>query len=140
MSSITVRITPREGDPSAEEGYRPGETIECTAEWSVDEPPRAIEANLVWHTRGIGNEDVGIGATVREESPLATGERTFALVAPDFPYTFSGKLISLDWEIEVQVIDARGRGRESVQERVVIAPEGVELDLEASGTRTAEES
>ena len=123
MSALAMVLPPRDG-------FRPGETIEVVARWDLDFEPQKVEANLVWHTRGIGNEDVGVGATDRIESPDARDDsHVFRLRAPAFPYTFSGKLISLDWEVELIAVDERGRTQESARETIVIAPDAVEIEL-----------
>ena len=109
--------------------FRPGDRIPCLVRWDLEEHPQAIEVSLVWHTRGIGNEDVGVGDTHREEAPDAQGEQRFELTAPEFPYSFSGKLISLGWDLEAHVVKERGKDGPNTTDRIVIAPEGEEIQL-----------
>ena len=115
--------------PDENRSFRPGDRVRCTVHWDLEEIPRAIVASLVWHTRGIGTEDVGVADSIREESPPARDEHSFEFTAPEYPYTFSGKLISLDWEIEAHRENSRGKAKESIAETIVIAPEGVEIEL-----------
>ena len=113
----------------ANRSFRPGDRVKCTVRWDLEEIPRAIVVSLVWHTRGIGTEDVGVADSMREESPPARDEHTFEFTAPEYPYTFSGKLISLDWEIEAHRENSRKKAKDSVAETIVIAPDGVEIEL-----------
>jgi len=128
MSELSLTLSPHGG------GYRPGETIECEVRWDFEEQPEAIIVRLVWHTRGLGSEDVGIGATHRQEEPSRRGEARVSLIAPAFPYSFYGKLISLEWEVEAHPEGLSRRSRRSASCAIVIAPGGEELLTEGGGT------
>ena len=56
-----------------------------------------------------------------------TGEARFSFAAPDWPWSFSGKLISLVWFVSV----AADSPDEESELQVVIAPGGSEMDLYA---------
>ena len=56
---------------------------------------------LFWYTRGKGTEDVGLVDTVAFPNPQTTDQRTFRFALPEAPYSFSGKLISIIWAIEL---------------------------------------
>ena len=82
--------------------YQPGETIRGTAEWQFDQPAEALEVRLFWHTSGKGTEDVEIVSS--EQIRLSDrGTHKFAFVLPEGPYSFSGKLVSLSWAVELVV-------------------------------------
>lgn len=101
-----------------------GEEISGEVSWSRSSAPREVAVRLFWFTRGKGDRD---SETVLEhvvESPLAEDQRSFFFIAPSAPPSFSGKLISLLWAVEL-VIDGKG---ESVSE-LVIGPNGLEVDL-----------
>lgn len=118
-NSIRIELAP---DAAA---FAPGERIACTVRWELDEAPESIEANLVWHTRGIGTEDVGVGDTAPVVAPAARGSERLELTAPAFPYSFSGKLVSLAWEVEVHV-DPDGP---TASRPIVISPDRREITL-----------
>lgn len=119
MNDLRIR-TP--GDRTA---FEPGEAITGAVYWSLASPPRAIELRLFWFTRGKGTEDFAVADTQRFESPLAEEARPFRLQLPEAPYSFSGKLISLVWALEL-VVEPSG-GIERLE--LVVAPGGREVLL-----------
>jgi len=104
--------------------YRPGEEIRGTATWSGEKAPRQAEIRLFWHTEGKGTRDSAVVETVVLENPLAEDSRAFVFRAPDFPYSFSGRLISLIWGVEL-VFDSG----DAPFAGLVLAPGGVEIVL-----------
>jgi hypothetical protein len=117
----TVRIGTR-GDQSA---YCPGEAIEGAIGWELPEAPAAIEVRLFWQTRGKGTEDLSVVEHARWDRPAAQGAESFRFVAPDQPPSFSGRLISVIWAVEVVVLP---KGPSAVRE-VVIGPDAREIVL-----------
>jgi hypothetical protein len=83
------------------EAFQPGEDLNGTAYWQLERAPRSAELRLFWFTRGKGSEDAGIVETVRFEHPREGETRPFRFRLPDGPYSFSGKLISLIWALEL---------------------------------------
>ncbi|HWI59581.1 MAG TPA: hypothetical protein VNZ22_20300 [Bacillota bacterium] len=81
--------------------YEPGEELVGTAHWKLEEPPRAVELRLFWFTRGKGTEDAGVIETRRFDRPSREETHSFRLRLPQEPYSFSGKLISLVWALEL---------------------------------------
>jgi len=81
--------------------YRPGETLTGRVGWQVETAPRQAELRLFWYTSGIGTRDVGIIETIPFDPPRAQDERSFSLRLPAAPYTFSGRLVSLIWALEL---------------------------------------
>ncbi len=108
--------------------YKPGETIKVNTEWYLDDEDDAIEVRLFWHTSGTGTQDVGIMQTRRIDRPERNGNRSFQLRVPRGPYSFSGKLITLSWAIEVVVLP----GGETERCDLIIGPQPVEVDLTQS--------
>lgn len=93
--------------------YAPGDSIRGTASWRLDEPPEGLEVRLFWYTEGKGQRDVEIVETVAVESSAREGSREFTLRAPAAPLSFSGKLISLIWAVElVRLPDGEAARRE----------------------------
>ena len=105
--------------------FRPGEEIARAAGWQLDQPPQSVEVRLFWFTRGKGTEDVGVMDTVRFEQPQREEARPFRFTAPAEPYSFSGKLISLVWAIELVVQP----GPDSSRLELTLSPTGKEILL-----------
>lgn len=105
--------------------YHPGEQIAGAVLWELDESPRLAELRLLWSTRGKGTEDLSVVRTEFFSDPQPGDTRPFSFQAPEAPYGFSGKLISLIWALEL-VIEP---GDHSERVEIVIAPEGREILL-----------
>lgn len=107
--------------------FRPGEAVSGTAAWSLETPPERVELRLFWRTQGKGDEDVGIAETVVFQAPRREDKREFRLRAPEGPYSFSGKLVSLLWAIEVVAEPGALAGRAEI----TLSPTGEEVQLHA---------
>ena len=81
--------------------FLPGETVEGTVSWQLDRPAETVELRLLWYTQGKGDQDVGVVSIVPFANPGLADRRTFRVRIPEGPYSFSGKLISLLWALEV---------------------------------------
>lgn len=103
--------------------FSPGEEIEVRAIWDLPEPPESIELRLAWHTSGKGDRDLKVVKTVSINSPVARDDQWLAIVLPNGPYSFSGKLISLVWGLELVAIPEE----ESTRREITIAPGGKEV-------------
>jgi hypothetical protein len=93
--------------------------------WVLAKPPRALEIRLFWRTQGKGTEDVAIVATSPVASPPVAGEQEFEFALPASPWSFSGKLISLGWGVEV-VAEPDGQ---NARVEFVLAPDAREILL-----------
>jgi hypothetical protein len=102
---------------------RPGETVELSAMWALGKAPRVLEARLFWFTRGKGTEDLEVVATEQVAIPTIAGERVFRFTLPAGPWSFSGKLISLLWAVELVADDKSARWD------FTLAPDGCEIRL-----------
>ena len=105
--------------------FEPGEELTGAAGWELDSPPTAVEVRLLWFTRGKGTEDVEVVNTVLLENPQAAEARPFKFHLPAAPYSFSGKLISLLWAVEVVALPKN----QSARIEFVMAPGGQEVVL-----------
>jgi hypothetical protein len=92
--------------------FRPGEEIAGAAGWKLERAPQSISVNLLWRTEGKGDSDSAIVRSVSFE-------------APEAPVSFSGKLISLIWSLELVVLP----GDESARIDLVLSPVGQEILL-----------
>jgi hypothetical protein len=105
--------------------FKPGELIEGTASWHLDDEVEAIEVRLFWYTSGKGTRDVEVVRSLRTEAPESSGHREFSIRVPDGPYSFSGKLITLAWAIEIVALP----GGETERLDLTIGPQPVEVDI-----------
>jgi hypothetical protein len=102
--------------------FTPRESVEGRVSWSVNGATSA-EVRLFWYTRGKGTEDVGLVDTVAFPNPQTTDQRTFRFALPEAPYSFSGKLISILWAIEL-IIEP---GPSVERREIVMSPSGREV-------------
>lgn len=111
-------------DPQA--AYLPGQQIGGRVNWTdVQADSDRIEVRLIWHTAGKGDQDVEIVDSVETVQPKTNGELRFNFVAPQRPYSFSGRLITLTWAIEALVFPSR----EAEQAELMISSDGREVIL-----------
>ena len=103
----------------------PGEEIEVVASWELDAPPDSVEVRLVWETRGKGDTDREIVWGTQVDGPRVVDSRTFTVRLPHGPYSFSGKLISLVWQLEVEARRKLG----TAQREIIVSPQGSEIML-----------
>ena len=108
-------------------GFRPGETLAGTLRWQLEQPTDFVELRLFWFTEGRGDRDVGIARTLRYEHVGREGSERFELELPEGPYSFSGRLISLRWALELVVDDGS-----TERLALVIAPGEAEIRLDQS--------
>ena len=105
--------------------FRPGEKVEGKAMWILDKDPGAVEIRLFWYTSGKGTQDVEIVATQSLPSPGRHSQAEFSFTLPDAPYSFSGKLISLIWALELVVLPSN----EAQRQNLTVSPTGAEVVL-----------
>ncbi|MEM7350537.1 MAG: hypothetical protein AAF657_07010 [Acidobacteriota bacterium] len=109
-----------------EKAFEPGAEVRGRVDWqTTGKRPESLLISLLWHTEGKGTEDIEIVDQIELEHPAAMGHHDFAFRLPDFPWSFSGTLVSLIWAIEVG-LEPRG-GIERVD--FVAAPGGQEVTL-----------
>jgi hypothetical protein len=109
----------------ARKGVQSGERIEGTVTWVAEKPPRKAELRLFWHTRGKGDRDSELVETVTFELPQPSDTRPFSFRAPAYPPSFSGRLISLVWGLELVLEPG-----ESSAIELTIGPGGKELSID----------
>ena len=116
-----IDVSTRDGRLS----FRPGEAIEGTVSWHLDEAPRSVELRLFWYTEGKGDRDLEIVTTLPFEAPGTEDRRGFQILAPAEPWSFSGKLISLTWALEA----VAEPGAKAARTEILISPTGSEVWL-----------
>ena len=103
--------------------HRPGEPLSGRVTWRVERQPTAAELRLFWYTSGKGTEDVGVVETLSFAAPRPEDHRDFTLPLPREPYSFSGRLISLIWAIEL-IVEPGGHVE---RQEFVLSPTGKEV-------------
>jgi hypothetical protein len=105
--------------------FHPGDDVEGTVRWKLDEPPSSFELRLFWYTQGKGDQDVGVVETLPFEAPAAEDRRPFRFRLPAGPWSFSGKLISLLWALEA----VAEPGAQAERLELTVSPTGREIAL-----------
>lgn len=109
--------------------YRPGEEVVGKVAWSVEgdaaegdraAPPERAEVHLAWFTRGVGDEDSDLVASVELPEPAASDWREFRLRLPAGPYSVTGNLVSVAWAVEA-VLEPGSRAH---RVEIVVSPTG----------------
>ena len=126
MSDLTLQFE------NAAAHFRPGETVRGLAGWRLDQPATSIDLRLFWYTEGKGTQDVSIAHTTSLDNPPERGSHPFQFDLPASPYSFSGKLISLIWAVEMIVRP----GNASTRLPLTLAPTGEEIVLTAAASTT----
>jgi hypothetical protein len=103
--------------------FAPGEEVELRAAWDLKRAPDTVEIRMVWHTAGKGDRDMAVAKTIAIDSPAAIGDQRLAVILPLGPYSFSGKLISLLWGLELVTLP----DEQSTRIEVTIAPNAREV-------------
>lgn len=111
--------------PGNRAAFEPGARLDVTVMWAFNRPPGLFDVRLFWITRGKGTEDIDIVANAPLRADAVAGEGTCTFTLPEAPWSFSGKLISLVWGVEVV---ATGSGRAASCE-FVLAPGAAEIRL-----------
>lgn len=108
--------------------FLPGETLVLSVLWALPAKPDTLEVRLFWYTRGKGTEDVEIIATEKLAVSASAGEGKVRFRLPDAPYSFSGKLISLLWAVEL----VAEPGARTTRCEFTLSPTGAEILLGAA--------
>ncbi|MBC7855613.1 MAG: hypothetical protein IAF94_19455, partial [Pirellulaceae bacterium] len=108
--------------------FAPGDEIAGAVLWESNEAPREAELRLLWFTRGKGTDDMDVVDKIRFDAEQAGDSRTFSLRAPEAPYSFAGKLISIIWALELVL--KPGGHCERIE--ITIGPEAREVVLRSA--------
>lgn len=114
--------------PDARRAFRPGERIAVRALWLLEdevESIEAIEVRLLWHTQGKGDTDLAVVAIERIDQPGPHGAKDLTIQIPDRPFSFSGKLISLSWHLEIVMVPSQNAQTFDI----VVSPNEAEVAL-----------
>jgi hypothetical protein len=115
---VLLRVKPEK------EWVRPGEPVRVRVAWHLDGPEDWLRVGLVWYTEGRGTRDVGVGDSRELDGRAVDGEEEVTLTAPEGPYSFHGRLITLHWVAELATA-----GGAAEQAPLVVAPTPVPVEL-----------
>ena len=105
--------------------FFPAEELAGEVTWQTDSDPGPIELRLFWHTTGKGTQDVELVEKISFNAPMRTDRRDFRFVLPNSPYSFSGKLISIVWALELVMLYSGDTERLEI----VVSPDRSEVAL-----------
>lgn len=105
--------------------FGPGDVVSGTIQWSLDENPRQLELSLFWYTSGKGTRDVGVIDAMQIDNPGALGSKAFSFTLPRGPCSFSGRLISLIWALELTCTP----GGDTARQEITVSSTGREILL-----------
>lgn len=96
--------------------FLPGDELEC--EYQIDAVEKqeltAVEASVLWHTEGKGDEDLGVHYFERrvpadEDDRDLRILRRFRTVLPNSPLTYSGVIVKIRWCVRVRAFLRGGK-------------------------------
>lgn len=101
-----------------------GGVVSGVVSWSGPKTPRSVRVTLQYETQGRGSTDKAEASTV-EVLADNQGYQQFQLDVPSYgPISFDGDLISVIWEVELQ-LDLKGRRDPKESARVEVLPRSV---------------
>ena len=103
--------------------FFPGEELAGEVTWQTDSDPGPIELRLFWHTAGKGTQDVELVEKISFSTPMRSDRRDFSFLLPNSPYSFSGKLISIVWALELVMLNVGDTERLEI----VVSPDRSEV-------------
>ena len=107
----------------------PGQVIDGTVGWQMEDPPKRAMLRLFWYTEGRGTQDVGIAEELELPSGRPTCQGTFRFTIPDAPYSFQGRLITLKWAIELVL----NKGKQVERLDLIVSPWVEQVKLQSVG-------
>jgi hypothetical protein len=105
--------------------YAPGDALEGLVSWHFDHPPDWLELRLFWYTTGKGDKDVHVVTRMTFEQPASVDSQIYSLILPHGPYSYSGRLTSLIWALEL----ITKPNNDAVRLEIVVGPASQEIDL-----------
>lgn len=111
----------------ADKTIRPGGPVQGEILWDLESGPRSLYLSLGWWTSGRGDRDEFIVADREWTNPGPIGKESFSFTVPDTVVpSFSGRLISVEWGLQLSVAGIR---MEDVLEPLIISPTREEIDI-----------
>ena len=117
MSNLKIEFT------DGRRAWYPGEILTGEVSWQLDSNPDDAKIILYWHTSGKGTQNNEIIRSIKLDAVNANGGCNFEIQLPLGPYSFDGKLISLEWGVELKV------GNKKTSEVFSISTDGLPVDI-----------
>jgi len=117
MSELNIDIA------NDQQAFMPGQVLSGEVRWSNQRSTKNASLRLLWYTQGKGTEDIGVAESIDFDNAQPTDRYSFEFRLPAGPHSFSGRLISLIWALELQV------GKEWVRKEIILSPTGSEILL-----------
>jgi hypothetical protein len=96
--------------------FRPAEQLQCEYQLDAIEAHevQAVEASVLWHTEGKGDEDLGVHHFERHvPADVENGDlralRLLTTTLPKAPLTYAGVAVKIRWCVRVRAFLRRGR-------------------------------
>jgi hypothetical protein len=83
--------------------FAPGDRVSGLVHWQLDFPPNSAELRLLWYTQGKGTQDLQVIDVAKFDGATQSGDYEFEFTLPAGPYSYSGKLISILWTLELLI-------------------------------------
>lgn len=96
----------------------PGQVIEGSAGWRLEDAPSSAVLRLFWYTEGRGTQEVRVVEELKLPTHLSEASGTFRFTVPGMPYSFQGQLITVKWAIELLV----NKDREVERLDLIVSP------------------
>jgi hypothetical protein len=106
---------------------QPGQLITGKILWALEKAPKEVRLTLSWTTEGRGTSDQKLEAELNWTTEATSGEEPFEFTLPPSPYSFDGKLISLNWELHLSV----KKGKAEHRQPITVSPHGQAVALSA---------
>ncbi len=101
--------------------YQPGEILEVefTIE-AAENDVQALEASVLWHTEGKGDEDLAVHFFERYTPEMLAGvdlrrPRRFSTRLPNSPLSYEGVIVKIRWCVRMRAF--LDRGKQVVEDR-----------------------
>jgi hypothetical protein len=121
MNELQIRT------PEGWTSFEPGAEIDLDLSWDLTAEPQSLELRIVWNTAGKGTTDLSVVQSYPIDSPAPRDAQRMTITLPASPYSFSGKLVSLIWALELVALP----GMQSTRQEIIIAPAGREVVLQS---------
>jgi hypothetical protein len=96
--------------------FEPGDvlSVEYRLDTTAHVEAKALEASVVWHTLGKGDEDFGVHHFVRHAADEGTvldcrRPQRLQTVLPLSPLSYDGAIVKIRWCVRVRLFPTRGR-------------------------------
>lgn len=119
MSELNIQLN------SDRNTFVPGQTAEGVISWQLDEKPQRLTLGLHWYTRSMADKRSGMADSIEFKRPGLKGSKAFSLEIPQGPYSFKGRLLSLNWVLELSPSPGIGLASQAI----TISPTGQEIHL-----------